>query len=463
MEYGLDLIIFGSISFATMGFVYYNFLSTVSSPKVNFFNTTLNKFFKYEHFNGYTIQMIVFIICFACFFTMYNILFLNILIKFLLLNIVYTLGCFLFNGGLRKNFSYLLIHLIVTFNIEMIILVPVMNLMNSSNYDFTNHLLYKSFLVYINHFASFMVLRFTSKRLNNYKIFLKYKESFYIIIILLCLTIVTLANTTISIINNNSEYAVAHLVISATIFVGCAFLMFLVNTLLSYIYSVKNYTYSDQVLNKYDEFIHLNENYTKRVSELKHDIDNNILVISSLLDEGDIESAQNYIYNFQKDNQLIKPLFNTGDTLLNVLLSQKLTYANKHNVEFKTNIEVLSSICINNNHLAGLLFNLLDNAINAAAHSNYKKVHLHMVVTKDNLLITVQNSVINGIEALNMINYSLSTKKSFKDEHGYGLSIINDIVERYNGVNKVTTAKDDNFGNYVEFFIALSNRVDTQL
>jgi sensor histidine kinase YesM len=168
----------------------------------------------------------------------------------------------------------------------------------------------------------------------------------------------------------------------------------------------------------------------------KHDYQNHIQCIKYTLESDSTEDALEYIESLNYSFEETQKKFNTGNYIADALFDEKNIICENAGITFKhtgaipiTYIKVVD-LCI-------LLFNLLDNAIEACSKitdgeksiksfSDYKSNHLNILIT---------NTVSEPVKILN--NYILSTK-SDKSNHGFGLMNIQRIVKKYDGRMKMT-------------------------
>ncbi len=437
-------------SFFTMAFIYYSFVERLIEPKVIF----LKNLNTADNFLFLRLQKFTYCVFFAIFFTLYNMFFLDILIKLFLLNLIWLLSFILFKGSFKLKITLFLIYTLISCNIEVAIVPFVLYFTkyNSSNVHFS---IYFSFLyTAITYTLNYFTLKYISNKISRFKEIFDYKEVNIIIYSLIFMLIITYGNSIffIDIKKNNIEFI--NSVISFSI-VSCVILILnIIKLLFNYTYTLHNYDFTIQTLNNYDEFINLNEEYIENVNKIKHDIHNHILISKDFLKQNDVTGLKKYIDTLDQSSFKENPIFNTGNTLLNFILSQKLYLAKSKGVQFTATNELYESIQIPDNHFAVLLFNLLDNAINAAYSSDLKYVNCLIKTKDDGLIIVIKNSVEDIEKTMAQLNNVTLAKKSFKREHGYGLYIIKDIVTLYNGVQKIT-----HIGNDVEIFIALNNQI----
>ena len=86
-------------------------------------------------------------------------------------------------------------------------------------------------------------------------------------------------------------------------------------------------------------------------------------------------------------------------------------------------------ISINTTDLSSIFFNLLDNAIEACSASGNPDPEIRLSANISNGFLTVyMHNTKNPMQT-----FTHKTTKSEPGSHGYGLSIIEDICQRYNG------------------------------
>lgn len=163
---------------------------------------------------------------------------------------------------------------------------------------------------------------------------------------------------------------------------------------------------------------------------LKHDMKNHTLVMLSYLEENRIEEAKKYVSTILDKLNLMYTYVNVGNSVLNYVVNRKLSKAKEQQIEIKAEIENLAFSYMDSVDFSSLLNNLLDNAIEAAARAEQKKIAVSIVNRKGFDTINVKNSI---AETVLTNNPSL---RSTKEEPGHGLGMlqIRKIVEKYDGI-----------------------------
>lgn len=129
------------------------------------------------------------------------------------------------------------------------------------------------------------------------------------------------------------------------------------------------------------------------VLKLKHDLKNQYLIVLGLIESNKLYEAKEYI----KDSfQILEPPLTmyASDGVLNYLLSDKLSYAKKNNIDVTHQVFISKNITIDNDVLAIVLGNIIDNAIQASKRIEKDKRKMSVVIKQfqDDLLIEVSNT-----------------------------------------------------------------------
>lgn len=118
------------------------------------------------------------------------------------------------------------------------------------------------------------------------------------------------------------------------------------------------------------------------------------------------------------------------NTLLQALLSQKYKKAKELGIELKVLGEVHASLSLPNVEMISLCANVLDNAIEATPNQQGKQISIEFKQFKN----TFQICCINPLQSSMKVNVKSSSKKG---DHGYGMKIIQEIVDQYSGEMKI--------------------------
>ena len=178
--------------------------------------------------------------------------------------------------------------------------------------------------------------------------------------------------------------------------------------------------------NKHLQFIHQQESNSLKFQE---QFTETLQKAQKLLHAGNCEKTHKLIHTaletFQNDR--FHPY--CEDNLILVILESKRMLAEHSGINVNYQIILPEKSLIQPTDLSSVLFNLLDNAIEACSSSGFDKPHLSLSLTtsKGFLSILVRNSK-NPLEV-----FDHNTTKENTFYHGLGLSIIEDICRKYDG------------------------------
>lgn len=183
-----------------------------------------------------------------------------------------------------------------------------------------------------------------------------------------------------------------------------------------------------------------NEN-TLLLNKFRHDIVNHLIDIRALIIANDTDSALALLdETAKKAEDAWKDPPTTGDPVADVVIASKSAVCRSKGIEFICKIELSDKIRMDMVDISSLISNLLDNAIEAAEKT--EEPHIRMEIFDYNAyhVIRVENNMSEPVAP----DDPLRTKKSEPALHGFGLKIIEDIAEKYDG-NFIKKADGDHF------------------
>ena len=167
------------------------------------------------------------------------------------------------------------------------------------------------------------------------------------------------------------------------------------------------------------------------VNRLNHDLNNHKLVISKMIDNQACQQVKEYT----QDVFFTDFYVSTNNQVLNYILNDKLKRAKNLGIDVKCVIEGDFENTISLVDLSIVIGNLLDNAIEATIQADHRYIKMNIKQDKNNLMITVTNTY-NGV--VQRINDTFLTSKSNHQKHGYGISSIKLICQKYDGESFIT-------------------------
>lgn len=185
---------------------------------------------------------------------------------------------------------------------------------------------------------------------------------------------------------------------------------------------------------------HYNEQeYTmQKLRKFKHDANNYYSVISGLIKEKNYSELESFIISGKQIIDDIDFQIYSGNAIGDAALNEKLRVSTQKGIRFEYDGIIPNETQISNTELASLLSNAVDNAIEAAEKSADKFVKVVCRYDRKFLKITVVNSYREQID----VN-KLTTTKTDKENHGYGLQIMKSVIYAYDGSIVFKTSDDE--------------------
>lgn len=162
----------------------------------------------------------------------------------------------------------------------------------------------------------------------------------------------------------------------------------------------------------------------------RHDMRHHFSLIRGFLAEGEIQKAEDYVAQAQKDIEAITPTRYCENNTVNLILSSFDYKAKAANVTLCINTCLPAQLSIPETDLCSVLSNGLENAITAAAlvdDSLERKVSLRCLINEGKLLISIENTYSGTVTLKNGLPQT-DTKN-----HGFGTKSIELIAEKRHG------------------------------
>ena len=168
------------------------------------------------------------------------------------------------------------------------------------------------------------------------------------------------------------------------------------------------------------------------VRRLHHDMKNHLLAIEKM-SEGGSERVNEYIVSLIGELEPYEKIVETGNELLNGILSEKLATAKLKNISLEIQADCSRIGFVSDTDLCTIFGNALDNAIEACekvepAEDRVIRVKSEALAGQE--FITVTNSCVGTVDVRGGI--PLTTKKD-KNLHGIGIRSMKRTLEKYNG------------------------------
>lgn len=154
-----------------------------------------------------------------------------------------------------------------------------------------------------------------------------------------------------------------------------------------------------------------------------------LMVFQSFLEQGMYKQADAAIKDLNQTFQKERFHPYCQNNLLQAILEGKRIRAEQNHIQVSYEILLPENLSIAATDISSIFFNLLDNAIEACNASGHPNPAIRLSANISNGFLTIyMHNTKNPLQT-----FTHKTTKSESFSHGYGLSIIEDICQRYNG------------------------------
>ncbi|MDE7157404.1 MAG: GHKL domain-containing protein [Lachnospiraceae bacterium] len=216
---------------------------------------------------------------------------------------------------------------------------------------------------------------------------------------------------------------------------GIIFVSFL---LMIYYFNVQQkYQLKNEILEKYNEqqkkYFELLLEKEQKTRQFRHDIIAELIQIKNLSLKKDYNGLEKYITETLKEISFISKYdYDVGNDTVNTILNYYLLPV-KNRCKIEVNGYLSDSITVSDRDLCIVISNLIVNAIEAVdkVYSSERNINVTLKKGKIFTYIIIKNTFVNSEDKV--IQNKISTTKSDKRNHGFGLKNVKNIVEKYNG------------------------------
>lgn len=168
----------------------------------------------------------------------------------------------------------------------------------------------------------------------------------------------------------------------------------------------------------------------EQTRQARHELKNNYFYLETLLHEKKYDEMQRFFDKTVWPSFDRSEMVSTGNRLMDMILSQKMMEAREKNIPVMLDVHVPQKLQIDSRLICTLMFNLLDNALEASQKVSSPDISCEVRMTKGYLFIEVKNR----IEASVLHNNPhLKTSKKDSAYHGIGMKVIRQSVAALDG------------------------------
>lgn len=186
----------------------------------------------------------------------------------------------------------------------------------------------------------------------------------------------------------------------------------------------------DVVLKANEENYKILEQNEKELHILRHDILKHMVEIKEMLNAGDKEAASRYVDDI--NNMVLKntSISRTGNIVLDSILNTENKKAAALGIKYDVKLNVSEDINISSIDLSRILYNAIDNAIEACEKINDKYILVSITSDEKMLKIIIENTS----PYVDINDNKIKTTKSDYIRHGYGIRSIKDALKNNDGL-----------------------------
>jgi len=189
-----------------------------------------------------------------------------------------------------------------------------------------------------------------------------------------------------------------------------------------------------------ENFRDLDYKYNQSI-KIIHDMKKNLRVYEDLKDN---QRADDYKQTLEDEISKLFREYQCSNTILSIIISQSLSQAEKENIIVDIQMEDLSLSFITDLDITAIFANLWDNAIEACKEMEEGKRHIDFIMRQVNGFVLINMENVYFVDKL-VFNKNGRVVSSKENHMGVGLSIVESVVEKYNGFFHINQNVKDKF------------------
>ncbi len=279
----------------------------------------------------------------------------------------------------------------------------------------------------------FVLLVFVVRKMNPRAVRLNGKDMLLLIVQTIAYTVIMYAIIEITILYNRRDLYIVLVALSAAALV-CYFISYLLTCSRAKDREIKEEYIKRQAYTEQQfKYYRRKEESGVSVQKLAHDMKHHILALQDMIKKSESVKAQNYLNKMEDILEENKRYFDTGCSIMDVILSEKVARAEQWGI--KVNL-LYEPECLREYepvYLCSIMGNALDNAMRAVSkmEGGEKWIDIKIRLDKEKKVFIMVNNPYSG--KLRKENGRYLTTKRDRKHHGLGLKCIEDAVNSFNG------------------------------
>ena len=170
----------------------------------------------------------------------------------------------------------------------------------------------------------------------------------------------------------------------------------------------------------------------RQTASFRHEWKNHIAALHLLAQRQDQTELRNYLDRLDGELEQLSPRNFTANPTVNTIFQRFAAQAKKKDVTFRVSAVLPEMLQIREDDLCSLLFNMLDNALEAAAQTEQGEILCSMQIRRQYLAIRCENTYSGTLRTDK--NGEILTTKNDASDHGFGLMKMRAIAKKYGSV-----------------------------
>lgn len=238
--------------------------------------------------------------------------------------------------------------------------------------------------------------------------------------------------------------------VTSTLLIIAIFILLMCNILIMVIYeriqkiNNERMNYAVQIQKESDkaEYYRMMQEQANNQRVLIHDMKRHINSLSGLLRDKNYNEMEGYLESFSKDPVFVDVKL-SDEPVMNLILARYKKLCQEKGIICDFDVRHGTVASLHKDDITALFDNLLSNSFEAAIDSQKKFLYVSVISEReDEVLIKVQNSC--DIPPNTDHEGKFVTRKTDKMNHGFGISSIQKVVNKYSGHMSMNYSKEEN-------------------
>ena len=174
----------------------------------------------------------------------------------------------------------------------------------------------------------------------------------------------------------------------------------------------------------------------EQTAAARHEMKHKTELLYSMLSAGKTDEATDELRRLSDNAAALPKAQYSGNLLVNTIAAPRLERARAMGISVQHSLQLPETLAIGEADLCTLLTNLLDNAVDAASAAGGERfIRFQMWQENGTLLITCENSYEGSLRKKENGEYATTKPNPFG--HGYGISAMRAVAEKYGSVLKI--------------------------